>query len=42
LKKFHQQGFLLGCANTVKDENGVAEDGMGNSGILWNHAFGIQ
>ena len=22
LKRYHQQGFLLGCANTVKDENG--------------------
>jgi len=33
---------LLGCANTVKDENGNLEDGMGNSGILYNHAFGIQ
>ena len=41
LKTYHQQGFLLGCANTVKDENGNLEDGMGNSGILWNHAFGI-
>jgi hypothetical protein len=22
LKKYHQQGFLIGCANVVKDENG--------------------
>ena len=42
LKKYHQQGFLLGCANTVKDENGNLEEGMGNSGILFNHAYGIQ
>lgn len=41
LKKYHQQGFLLGCANTVKDENGNLEEGMGNSGILFNHAYGI-
>lgn len=41
LKKWHQQGFLLGCANTVKDENGNLEEGMGNSGILYNHAYGI-
>jgi len=33
---------LLGCANTVKDDNGNLEDGMGNSGILFNHAYGIQ
>ena len=42
LKKFHSLGFLLGCANTVKDENGNEEEGMGNSGILFNHAYGIQ
>jgi hypothetical protein len=42
LKKYHAQGFLLGCANTVKDDNGNLEDGMGNSGILFNHAYGIQ
>jgi len=42
LKKWHQQGFLLGCANTVKDENGNLEEGMGNAGILFNHAYGIQ
>jgi hypothetical protein len=41
LKRYHQQGFLLGCANTVKDENGNLEEGMGNSGILFNHAYGI-
>jgi hypothetical protein len=42
LKKYNQQGFLLGCANTVKDENGNPENGLGNSGILFNHAYGIQ
>ena len=42
LKKYHSQGFLLGCANTVKDENGNPEDGQGNSGILFNHAYGIE
>ncbi len=25
----------------VKDENGNPEEGMGNSGILFNHAYGI-
>lgn len=42
LKKYHQQGFLLGCANTVKDENGNQEDMIGPNGILSNHAYGIM
>ena len=42
LKKYHQAGYLLGCANTVKDENGNHEDTMGPQGILSNHAYGIQ
>lgn len=42
LKKYHQQGFLLGCANTVKDENGNQEDMIGPQGILSNHAYGIM
>lgn len=42
LKKYHQQGYLLGCANTVKDENGNPEETMGPQGILSNHAYGIQ
>ena len=29
LKKYHQQGYLLGCANTVKDENGNPEETQG-------------
>jgi len=41
LKKYHQQGFLLGCANNVVDENGNEEEGMGNAGIVQNHAYGI-
>lgn len=42
LKKHSQQGFLIGSENVVKDDNGMAEEGMGNSGILFNHAYGIQ
>ena len=41
LKKYSQQGFLIGCENIVLDDNGNPEDGMGNSGILYNHAYGI-
>ena len=42
LKKYCQQGFLIGCENIVKDDHGMPEEGMGNSGILFNHAYGIQ
>lgn len=42
LKKYCQQGFLIGCENVQKDDHGMPEEGMGNSGILFNHAYGIQ
>ena len=42
LKKYSQQGFLLGAANTIKDESGNPEDTMGPQGILSNHAYGIM
>lgn len=32
----------MGCANTVRDENGNPEDTQGAQGILSNHAYGIQ
>lgn len=41
IKKYHQQGFLIGCANVVKDESGGKSDGAGQTGILFNHAYGI-
>jgi hypothetical protein len=41
LKKYHQQGFLLGCSNVVKDDSGVKTEGAGQTGILFNHAYGI-
>jgi calpain-15 len=41
LKKYHQAGFLLGCSNVVKDDNKVKTDGAGQTGILFNHAYGI-
>ena len=41
LKKYHQQGFLLGCYNVVKDDNGNKSEGAGQTGILFNHAYGI-
>lgn len=27
LKKYHQSGFLIGCANAVKDEDGKKDEG---------------
>ena len=41
IKKYHAQGFLIGCSNVVKDENGNKQDGAGQTGILFNHAYGI-
>ncbi len=42
LKRYHQQGFISGCANTVKDVDGQQEEGVGNNGIINNHAYGIM
>ena len=41
LTKYHQLGYMLGCAKSIKDEDGNQEEGMGNQGILYNHAYGI-
>jgi len=42
LKKNHQLGYLLGCANSQKNDKGEAEEAMGDKGILANHAYGIM
>ncbi len=42
MKKWKAQKFLLGCAKSVKDEDGNAEEEIINSGIITNHAFGIE
>ena len=39
LKKYHQQGFLIGCQNIVEEETG---ENMGTTGILFNHSYGVQ
>jgi calpain len=41
IKKFHQLGYLLGCAKNVRDEDGNQEEGIGHQGIQQNHAYGI-
>ena len=42
LKRYHQLGYLIGCANSMKDDNGKQEEGQGHSGILFNHAYGLM
>lgn len=32
---------MIGCANSQKDDDGKQQDGMGNTGILFNHAYGV-
>ena len=41
LVKYYQQGYLLGWSKKVVDEDGNPEEGMGNQGIQYNHAYGI-
>lgn len=40
MKKYHQLGYLIGCSNVQKVE-GKKIDGVGNSGIIFNHAYGL-
>ena len=42
LRKWRQQKFLLGCSKSVKDEDGNQEEENLNSGIIQNHAYGIE
>jgi hypothetical protein len=42
IKKYHQQGFLIGCAATKKDEDGKQEEQASHTGLLYNHAYGIM
>lgn len=42
LRKYFQAGYLLGCSNSRKDEDGNQEEGAGNQGIQYNHAYGIM
>jgi len=35
-------GYLLGCAYSAVDDDGNQEDGQGNQGIQYNHAYGIM
>ena len=41
MKRFQASAFLMGCSNSQKDKDGIQEDGMGNQGILYNHAYSV-
>jgi len=42
IKKYHQLGYLIGCAATKKDEDGKQEEQASHTGLLYNHAYGIM
>ena len=42
IKKYHQLGYLIGCAATKKDEDGKQEETTSHTGLLYNHAYGIM
>lgn len=41
MKQNLKQGFLIGCANSMKNEDGKTEEGTGPNGITFNHAYGL-
>jgi len=41
IKGYIKQGFLVGCSNVQKNEDGEPEDGTGTNGITFNHAYGL-
>lgn len=41
MKKYHKLGYLIGCAQSMKDGDGKQEEGAGPNGISYNHAYGI-
>lgn len=41
MKQYLKQGYLIGCANSQKNEDNEQEEGTGPNGILFNHAYGI-
>jgi hypothetical protein len=40
--RYNNLGYLIGCANSVQDEEGLDSDGSGSQGIRWNHAYGLE
>jgi hypothetical protein len=41
MRKWNQQGHLIGYARSEKDENGQQIDGIDTQGIIYNHAYGM-
>jgi hypothetical protein len=41
LKGYLKLGYLIGISWSKKDENGEQEEGNGQLGILYNHAYGL-
>lgn len=41
IKNALKNGYLIGCANTQKAEDGKQEEGSGPNGITFNHAYGL-
>lgn len=41
MKSYLKQGYLIGIANSQKNDKGEQEDGNGQNGILFNHAYGL-
>jgi len=42
IKGYLKKGFLVGCANSQKGDNGEQEEGTGPNGITFNHAYGLM
>ena len=41
IKNYLKQGFLVGCANSAKADDGTKIDEPGPNGISPNHAYGL-
>lgn len=41
IKNYLKQGFLVGCANAAKGDDGKKTDDPGPNGISPNHAYGL-
>lgn len=41
MRKWNQQGHLIGYSQSVLKDDGTAEDGVDSNGIIFNHAYGM-
>ena len=42
MKRNLKNGYLVSCAKAKKDEDGKQEEGNGDLGICFNHAYGLM